>query len=221
MLFIGIVIGLGIDYVVAPQDVDIAELEQRISDLEGQITDKNDQITTLQAQLSDKDELISEQQSQLTQKDGQVQGLQEQISALNQSYQELQIVYEELLNDYKILNAPISNFTSLGDLDFTIATHQSIYSYKDPISGNVTIYYHNGTAFKGTFLIYINQLGGSMSSGYNTYVDGYGEFYVKSPAFLPGPGIYQIGLALLYDSEGYIIVSGEEIRHIYVTVEAK
>jgi len=220
-LFIGLVIGFGIGYVVAPQGVDITELEQRVSDLEGQINGKNNQIATLQSQLSEKDELISEQQSQLTQKDNQIQGLQEQISDLNQSYQELQEDYEKLLNDYKMLNAPVSNFTSVGDLDFTIATHQRIYSYNDPISGNTTIYYHNGTAFKGTFSIYIEQLGGPMGSGWTFYVDGRGEFYKGSPAFLYGPGTYQIGLSVLYDSEGYMIATSNEIGHIYVTVEAK
>jgi len=61
-LFIGLVIILGISYVVAPQGADIAELEQRISELEGQINGTNNQITTLQYQLIQKDDQIQELQ---------------------------------------------------------------------------------------------------------------------------------------------------------------
>ena len=223
-LFTGLVIGLAIGYAffeVMPQEgywVSLQGLQDRIAELEQQISDLDndriEQITALLSQLNEKDDQVQELQEQ-------VDDLIAQIANLNQSYQELQADYEDLLNDYNMLNAPISNFTSVGDLDFTIATHQHIYSYKDPFSGNVTIYYHNGTAFKGTFSIAIKQVGGPGGSGWSSEVNGYGDFYVKPPAFLYGPGTYRIGLCTLWDSEGYMIATSNEIGHIYVTVEAK
>jgi predicted nuclease with TOPRIM domain len=163
----------------------------------------NSQITSLQTQIG---QLLTDKTN-----------LQNQIYSLNQSYQ-------KILDEYKLLNAPASNFVSYSDLDFSITTYQHIYSYKDPVSGNVTIHYHNGTAFRGTFSIFIYYVGGvyGYTSGWTFAVNGYGEFYVNPPeSFMHGPGTYQIGFENLYDSEGYVIATHVEIGHIYVTVEAK
>ena len=203
-LLIGVVSGLALGYFMAPST---EGLQKQVDELQGQIAEKNTEIHALQEQvnnltnqvremgnlqseLAQRDQELLGLQNELTQKDGQIQTLQEQISDLNQSY-------ERLLNEYGILNAPVSTFVSAADLDFTITTHQRIYSYKDPVSGNVTIHYHNGTAFKGFFSILIEQVDGPGGSGWRSEVNGYGDFYVKPPAFLYGPGTYRIGLCTL------------------------
>ena len=139
---------------------------------------------------------------------------------LEQLYEGLQVDYETLFNDYKLLNSPVSNFTSVGDLDITIATYQEIYSYKDSISGNVTVYYHNGTAFEGAFIIYLRHVDSTATTrAFN--VDGYGEFYVASPlSFIRGPGNYTIGICSLRTTDGYIIESKWRVFPS-VQVEAK
>jgi len=207
---------------------ELTQAQANISSLQTSLVKAEETIGDLQSQLSQRDEEILGLQNELTQKNNQIGRLQEQISDLiielrnlNQSYQALQAIYEELLNDYRMLNAPVSAFVSAADLDFTITTHQRIYGYKDPVSGNVTIYYNNGTAFKGKFSIYIERIGYGVTSGWTFNVNGYGKFNVNPPAFTWGPGTYRIGLLWLYDSEGYTIATPNEIRHIYVTVEAK
>ena len=206
-LLLGVTLGLSLGYSMAPST---EPLQKQIDDLQNQIAE------------------IGDLESQLAQKDNQIESLQEQTSDLiiklknlNQSYQRLLESYEQLSDDYKMLNGPMSAFVSAADLDFTITTHQHIYSYKDHVSGNVTIHYDNGTAFKGYFSILIEQVDGPGGSGWRSEVNGYGDFYVKPPAFLYGPGTYRIGLCTLWDSEGYIVATSLEIGHVYVTVEAK
>jgi chaperonin cofactor prefoldin len=185
------------------------------------------QVNALQSQISGKDTQIANLQSQIDAKNIQVTSLQSQVSSLqsqftefNQSYQTLLSDYNELLDDYNLLNAPARNLTSVGDLDFTITTYQHIYNYQDPVSGNVTIYYHNGTAFKGAFSIYLLHVD-NMATTAKFEVDGYGEFFVASPlSFIKGPGNYTIGISSLYTADGYIIESRWQVFPS-VQVEAK
>jgi len=210
-VIIGLVIGLILGYAITGSNTSkleqqIGQLEEQVKDLQNQLTSKYNQILELQNQLADKETEIS--------------NLQNQISILKSQLAEKIKQIDELQSQLKILNAPISNFTTINDLEITITTHKHVYIYKEPISGNVTIYYINGTAFKGSFSIYIERLEGGMVSGHTFPVDGYGEFYVKTPAFSYGPGKYRIGILVLYDAEGFVIAHSRDYFP-YVKVEAK
>jgi len=200
----GLVIGLIFGYAITGSNT--SKLEQQIGQLEEQVKD-------LQNQLTSKDNQNLELQNQLADKETEISDLQSQISILQNQLGELQ-------SQLKLLNAPVSNFTTINDLKITIATHKNVYSYKEPISGNVTVYYLNGTAFKGRFVIYIERLEDGMSTTSDFPVEGYGEFHVKSPAFRYGPGKYRIGISVLYDAEGFIIAHSLDLFP-YVEVEAK
>jgi len=200
----GLVIGLILGYAITGSNTSkleqqIGQLEERVKDLRNQLTSKDNRILGLQNQLADKETEISD--------------LHNQISILQDQLDELQ-------SQLRILNAPVSSFTTINDLKITIATHKHVYSYKEPVSGNVTVYYLNGTAFKGSFSIYIEYLGGSMLTTSGFPVEGYGEFHVKSPAFRYGPGKYRIGIAGLLDAEGFIVENRINLFP-YVEVEAK
>ena len=212
---IGFIVGLVIGIILgcAITGSNTSKLEQQISQLEEQVKD-------LQNQLTSKDNQILELQNQLTDKETEISNLQNQISILKSQLAEKTKQLDELQSQLKILNAPISNFTTINDLKITITTHKHIYSYKEPISGNVTVYYLNGTAFKGTFVIYIERLERGSLQGMTFPVEGYGEFHVKSPAFMYGPGKYRIGILALYDAEGFVIAHGPDYFP-YVEVEAK
>jgi hypothetical protein len=148
--------------------------------------------------------------------------LNQSYLALNQTYTELLRQYEDLLFHFNLLNNPASNFTTVNDLNITLAVHHTTYYYKDPVSGNVTITYLNGTAFKGIFVIYVLPQFGR--HGMTTYsgleINVFTEFYISSPVFLYGPGNYTIGISNLYTADGYMIESRWAIFPS-VTVEAK
>ena len=189
-VMVGLVIGLVLGYAITRPNN--SKLEQQIDQLESRVKDLQDQLES---------------------KDNQISDLQSQFSILQDQVDELQ-------SQLKLLNAPVSSFTTINDLKITIATHKHVYSYKEPVSGNVTVYYLNGTAFKGSFVIYIELLGDGMTSGMTFPVEGYGEFHVKTPTFRFGPGKYRIGILVLYDAEGFIIENRINLFP-YVEVEAK
>jgi len=92
-VFIGLVIGLVSGYAVALSGT--IGLEQRISDLERQVTElqteienKNARMADLQTQISEKDNQISELQSQIEAKNSQIVALQDQLSELQSQLEE-------------------------------------------------------------------------------------------------------------------------------------
>jgi len=108
-IVVGLIIGIAVGYVVTPK-VDITPFEQRISDLEGEVTNLQDdlenrsmQITDLQTQVSEKDSQIDRLESeietkddqltalhlQITQKSSQIASLQNQMSQLESQVEEL------------------------------------------------------------------------------------------------------------------------------------
>ena len=96
---------------------------------------------------------------------------------LNESYVELSQQYQDLLFHYNLLNKPASNFTTLKELQITLTTHQTTYYYKDPVSGNVTITYLNGTPFEGEFSLSIFVVNGGGVSGILFNIrNGFAEF---------------------------------------------
>jgi len=111
------------------------------------------------------------------------------------------------LNMYK----PVSNFTTVKDLNITLCLHRTTYYYKDSVSGNVTITYLNGTGFEGIFSIYVVPIfGGYGRTDYHSnpvVKNGFAEFYLPSPVFVYGPGNYTIGIADLSTVEGYVIAA--------------
>ena len=174
-------------------------LAEQVGDYEIELGQKANQILTLEDQIGD----LSSKYNLLN---STCSSLNSTYANLNETYTELQRQYEDLLFHYNLLNEPASNFTTVADLEIEIAVDYSIYYYQDPVAGNVTITYLNGTAFKGTFILYIRHLPTeSMSTTAGFAVDGFTAFYLSPPIFLRGPGNYTIGIASLADADGYII----------------
>jgi len=185
-----------------------------VNDSQTQLGQKDNQIQTLQNYVDNLSNQLNQKNSQLTTLQNQVENLSSQINvlnqnylALNQSYTELQRQYEDLLFHYNLLNGPASNFTNIQDLQITFTTSRTTYYYKDPVSGNVTITYLNGTAFRGAFIIYIRHLTEGMSTTAGIAIDGFTKFYLSPPVFQFGPGNYAIGISSLSTADGYIIES--------------
>lgn len=207
------------------------ELESQLTTLQSQLdsleTTNQDYVDTHSHSNSDYDSLQN-QVNNLTEnvtQDSQIQSLQQQISNLNQSYLEIIEEYEDLLFQYNLLNSPESAFTTFEDLQITFSVHRTTYHYQDPISGNVSITYLNGTAFKGQFGIGIYaEFGGygGIEMGTRYYVDGYGEFLVEPPlSFNYGPGIYTVYLGSIENLDCYTVAGGNEFDRPRVQVEAK
>jgi hypothetical protein len=118
------------------------------------------------------------------------------------------------------IDKPVSNFTTVKDLNVTLCLYRPTYYYKDPVSGDVTITYPNGTAFRGEFILYILHLTNGMSTTAWIAIDGFTKFYLSPPVFRFGPGNYTIGIASLSTADGYIIESRWQVFPS-VQVEAK
>ncbi len=119
------------------------------------------------------------------------------------------------------IHKPVSNFTTVKDLNITLTIDRTIYYYKDSVSGNVTITYLNGTAFRGEFILYIRHLTKElMSTTAGIAIDGFTKFYLSPPVFQFGPGNYTIGISSLSTADGYIIESRWQVFPS-VQVEAK
>ena len=116
-IVIGLIIGIAVGYAVTPK-VDITPFEQRISDLEGEVTDlQNDlenrsiQITDLQAQISERDSQISELESQIEDKDNQMAVLELQISEKESQAAALQNQMLQLQSQVRELEQLIPPYT--------------------------------------------------------------------------------------------------------------
>ena len=152
----------------------------------------------------------------------QATDLQNQLDELNQNYQNLIENYDELLADFRLINGPVSKFDTIDDIEIELSVNQTIYSYTDPIFGNLSVYYTNGTAFQGTFFLAIFCDGGGASTAGTFEVNGHGDFIVEPPySFNSGPGSYTIRLGEISNTAGYSVASFNELSGISVTVEAK
>jgi hypothetical protein len=119
------------------------------------------------------------------------------------------------------IDKPVSNFSTVKDLNVTLCLHRTTYYYKDSVSGTVTITYSNGTAFRGAFILYILHLTDEgMSTTAWIAIDEFTRFYLSPPVFQFGPGNYAIGIASLSTTDGYIIESRWQVFPS-VQVEAK
>jgi len=202
--------------------------QTQLNDSQTQLNDSQTQLNDSQTQLNAKNNLIQTSQNQINnlsdrieELEAQLQSKLTQINALNESYTELLREYEDLLFHYNLLNGPASNFTNIQDLQITFTTSRTTYYYKDPVSGNVTITYLNGTAFRGAFILYIRHITDEvMSTTAEIAIDGFTKFYLSPPVFRFGPGNYTIGISSLSTADGYIIESRWRVFPS-VQVEAK
>lgn len=190
-------------------------------------------ITSLQADKNTLTNQVNDSQTQLSQKDNQIQTLQNQVEnlssqinvlnqnylALNQSYTELLRQYEDLLFHYNLLNQPASNFTTYADLEIQFSLDHTTYYYQDPVSGNITINYLNGTAFEGK--VYMSfYLYGVGSKGFVVNIEGFVRFNLSPPVFEYGPGTYKVTIWSLKTPDGYFIIIPETSQP-WLQVEAK
>ncbi|MDG6223471.1 MAG: hypothetical protein IAX21_09630 [Candidatus Bathyarchaeota archaeon] len=160
--------------------------------------------------------------SQYTTLQNQATSLQNQLDELNQNYQDLIEDYDKLLADYRLINGPVSEFDTIDDFEIELYVNKTIYSYTDPIFGNLSVYYTNGTAFQGSFFLAIFYEGGGASSSGMFEVNGDGEFIVEPPySFNSGPGDYTIHIGQLLNVDGYSVAVWDELQLIVVRVEAK
>lgn len=190
-------------------------IQPEIKNLQNQVIQRDNQIQTLQSQVNDLNE-------DMTLKDNQIQSLRQQVNNLNQSYVELLEKYEDLLSHYNLLNGPASNFTTIQDLQITFTTSRTTYYYKDPVSGNATITYLNGTPFEGSFVVGVAQSSGGSRIGWTFYLqNGFAKFDIESPVFSWGPGTYIVKIYYIYTGDGFIVADPNTVGLPEVQVEAK
>ena len=115
-IVIGLIIGIAVGYAVTPK-VDITPFEQRISDLEGEVTNlqnalenRSIQITGLQTQISEKDSQITELESEIETKDDQLTALQLQITEKNSQIAGLQNQMSQLESQVEELERLVSPY---------------------------------------------------------------------------------------------------------------
>jgi archaellum component FlaC len=159
--------------------------------------------------------------SQYTTLQNEATDLQNQLNELNQNYQDLLDDYDELLADYELITSPATVFETIDDFEIELNLNKRIYDYTEPLSGNVSIYYTNGTAFQGTFSIsmYHEDGGGMASTRFD--VNGYGDFIIEAPqSFYYGPGEYTVQIMQLNNLDGYIIIDWEALADTEILVVA-
>ena len=201
-------------------------LTNQVNDSQTQLGQKDNQIQTLQNYVDNLSNQLNQKNSQLTTLQNQVENLSSQINvlnqnylALNQSYTELQRQYEDLLFHYNLLNQPASNFTTYADLEIQFSLDHTTYYYQDPVSGNITINYLNGTAFEGK--VYMRfYLYGVGSKVFIVDIEGFVRFNLSPPVFEYGPGTYKVTIDFLETLDGYFIIIPEANRP-WLQVEAK
>lgn len=206
VFLVGIVFGYSVEYFT---------IQPEIKSLQNEAIQRDNQIQTLQSQVNELNENIS-------QKNNQIQLLEQQASNLNQSYVELTKKYDDLLFHYNLLNAPASNFTTIQNLQITFTTSRTKYYYKDPVSGNATMTYLNGTPFEGSFTVGVAKQGGGSRIGWTFYLqNGFADFNIESPVFSWGPGTYAVKIYYIYTKDGFIVADPNTAGLPEVQVEAK
>jgi capsule polysaccharide export protein KpsE/RkpR len=116
-IVIGLIIGIAVGYAVTPK-VDITQFEQRISELEGQVTNlqnevenKSTQIDDWKLQVSEKESQISELQSEVETKKNQTMALQVQVNKKNSEIAALENLVEQLQSQLVELRQMVSPYT--------------------------------------------------------------------------------------------------------------
>lgn len=192
VLLVGIVLGY---FAVQPE----------IRNLQNEVIQRDTLIQTLQNEVNS----LSEE---ATQKDSEIQLLQQQIDNLNKSY-------GALLFRYNLINSPASNSTLIGDLQITLTTHHTIFYHEDPLSGNVTVTYLNGTTFEGEFSLGIHRIGSDVElhTAHFKIRNGFAEFTRESySAFKYGPGTYRIRIINIFTIDGVLVA--EDLPEVFVEV---
>ena len=232
-VILSLVVGAGLGYSISlPQ---IMTLQSSVLELETEtsaLTNDYSNLSTTYNQLRDNYGYLNETYNQVRDSYDYLNASYHELASelstltvdynyLNENYVELLQQYEDLLFHYNLINGPASNFTTIQDLQITLAVHRTSYYYKDPVSGNVTITYLNGTVFEGSFILYIRHLTKeTMSTTASILISGFTEFYLSPPVFGFGPGNYTIGISSLSTTDGYIIESRWQVFPS-VQVEAK
>lgn len=209
LVMLPLVVGAGLGYSISlPQ---IMTLQSSVSELESET-----------AALTNDCNNLNETYIQLT---TELSILLADYNYLNESHVELLQQYEALQFRYNLINGPASNSTTFEDLQITLTIHRTTYYHKDPVSGNVTITYLNGTAFNGKFGIRIKpEFGGYDADETDAIYDvnGYGEFVLQRLySFRYGVGIYTIYLGRIHTVDDYVVAVGDELEGTAVQVEAK
>ncbi|MEM2103891.1 MAG: hypothetical protein QW717_03265 [Candidatus Bathyarchaeia archaeon] len=196
---------------ISARDNTIASLNSQIASLNSQIADLRDQKDKLQNWLQGNITYytsgVNSLNSQIINLQNQIVLLNARITALNESYIGLLEEYEDLLFHYNLLNKPASSFLTIHDLIIKFTLDHTTYYYKDPVSGNVSITYLNGTAFKGKISFYVKSAHATTTLGVTVKVDGFTKFYLSPPVFMHGPGNYTVGISMLLTVDNYIVES--------------
>jgi hypothetical protein len=190
LVVITLIAGTGVGY-----GLGYGMFQPQVSGLECNVSNLQSEISTLTANYnslnSSYNELFSDHKN------------------LNESNVELLLQYKDLLFHYNLINGPASNFTTIQDLQITLTLHRTTYYYKDPISGNVTITYLNGTPFEGSFYFSIFFVGGDGFSSHTPFnmVNGFKNVSYGPPAFVSGPGTYIVQITAIYTIDGFAVVA--------------
>jgi len=216
---VSLVAGAGLGYSISlPQ---IMTLQSSVSELELETsasTNDYNNLNTTYNQLRDSYDSLNATYYELT---SELSTLIADYSYLNESYVELSQQYEDLLFHYNLINGPASNFTTIKDLQITFTTDRTTYYYKDPLSGNVTMAYLNGTLFEGSFDLFVTLIGGGRSGARFNIRNGFADFTYGPPAFIYGPGTYSVKIGWIFTIDDFVVADPNDAGLPEVLVEAK
>ena len=144
---------------------------------------------------------------------------EDELAQLNEDYSNLEILYNQLNSEYEELSLaheaiinPVSTYASINEFDIDFSLDQTVFNYRDSVSGSVSVFYIDGTPFDGYVWIGMRNMGGG-SALKKIHVVGNSTFTLNAPVFRDGPWDgYKIGLWGIEDSEGYTLVRYEELE---------
>ena len=215
----GIVLGFGgASLIYNPQ---LNSLTQELKQKTGLYDSLYSDYTTLSNQYTALSTASSDLSSAFDLLKVQIDGDTALINKLNSDYKVLLNNYKILYEAVRLVNGPISKFTSFSDLKVNVTSIKSIYNYTESIEGVIQIYHKTGSPFKGTVELSVKASGRNATYGGLYNINGKTSFSITKPIFLWGPGTYILQVNYIKDTNGFIIAGPDETGALTLLLTAK
>ena len=244
-IILGLVLGFGMNNLLtSPQ---ISSLSTRVEEIQttldevqnnyDQLSTSHNQLTqdheTLQAEFDelsstsvtledynelrdDYDALMDENQA----KDQEIDQLWDTVNSQNEQLNAVKDKYDNLLERYNKVRIPKSVSMIIYDMDVNLTVDKTTHDQLDPLTGTISIYYLNGTKFRGSveFRIESDFLPIGKSDFDPVTLRGEEDYSLKN-AFFNDQGRYNLGLSKIINKKGRTIADLNELKYYTVLVE--
>ena len=244
-IILGLVLGFGMNNLITSPQIsnlstqfeemqsELEEIQSQYADLSTSHTKLTQDYESLQGQFDelsatsvtladynelrdDYDELMDENQEM----DSQIDQLWDTINSQTEQMNAIKDKYDNLLERYNKIRIPKSVSMIIYNMDVNLTVDKTTHGQLDPIRGTISIYYLNGTKFRGSVEFRIqSDLFGIGKSDFPAVTFRGEEDYSLNNAFVADQGKYHLGLSKIINKKGRTLADLNELKYYTIQVE--